>query len=88
MLDPQVVVNLLPELVVGVDLVNHGNWLLKDSGTPRDSSRPRLGGIVDECSCGERTEWPGDATPKGGSSLLAVCGTQSRLSYFVALALP
>jgi hypothetical protein len=27
MLDPQFVVNLLPELVVGVDLVKHGNWL-------------------------------------------------------------
>ena len=27
MLDPQVVVNLLPELGVGVDLVRHGNWL-------------------------------------------------------------
>jgi len=28
MLDPQVVVNLLPELSVGVDLVRHGNWLI------------------------------------------------------------
>ena len=27
MLDPQVVVNLLQELGVGVDLVRHGNWL-------------------------------------------------------------
>src|SRR5207249_1809214 len=27
MLDPQVVVNLLPELGAGVDLVRHGNWL-------------------------------------------------------------
>jgi len=27
MLDPQVVVNLLPELGVGVDLVRHGHWL-------------------------------------------------------------
>ena len=27
MLDPQVVVNLLPELGVGVDLVKHGNYL-------------------------------------------------------------
>jgi hypothetical protein len=26
MLDPQVVVNLLPELGVGVDLVSHGRW--------------------------------------------------------------
>jgi hypothetical protein len=27
MLDPQVVVNLLPKLGVGVDLVRYGNWL-------------------------------------------------------------
>ena len=27
MLDPQIVVNLLPKLGVGVDLVIHGNWL-------------------------------------------------------------
>ena len=27
MLDPQVVVNLLPELAVGVDRVRHGRWL-------------------------------------------------------------
>src|SRR6266699_4716088 len=27
MLNPQVVVNLLPELGVGVDLLRHGNWL-------------------------------------------------------------
>ena len=27
MLDPQVAVNLLPELGVGVDLVRHGHWL-------------------------------------------------------------
>ncbi len=27
MLDSQVVVNLLPELGVGVDLVRHGHWL-------------------------------------------------------------
>ena len=30
MLEPQVVVNLLPELGVGVDLVKHGSWLVKD----------------------------------------------------------
>ena len=27
MLDPQIVVNLLPKLGVGVDLGRHGNWL-------------------------------------------------------------
>ena len=30
MLEPQVVVNLLPELGVGLDLVKHGSWLVKD----------------------------------------------------------
>src|SRR5438874_13441350 len=29
MLDPQIVVNLLLELGVGVDLVRHGNWLIE-----------------------------------------------------------
>jgi len=29
MLDPQIVVNLLPKLGVGVDLVMHGHWLGK-----------------------------------------------------------
>jgi hypothetical protein len=27
MLDPQIVVNLLQELGIGVDLVRHGHWL-------------------------------------------------------------
>ena len=27
MLDPQIVVNLLPEFAVGMDLMRHGNWL-------------------------------------------------------------
>ena len=30
MLEPQVVVNLLPKLGVGLDLVKHGSWLVKD----------------------------------------------------------
>jgi hypothetical protein len=29
MLDPQVVVNLLPELGIGTDLVGHGHWLVE-----------------------------------------------------------
>ena len=32
MLDPQVVVNLLQELGVGVDLVRHGHWLGEING--------------------------------------------------------
>ena len=30
MLNPQVVVNLLPKLGVGVDLGRHGNWLIRN----------------------------------------------------------
>jgi len=61
--------------------------LVKDSGAPRGGSHQWLDRIVDEPSCGERTEWPDDGTPKGGRPLLAVCGTPSQLSCFVALAL-
>jgi hypothetical protein len=41
MLDPKVVVNLLPELGVGVDLGRHDNWV-KDSSVPR-TERPSEG---------------------------------------------
>jgi len=34
MLDPQVVVNLLTELGVGVDLVRHGNWVIWNVQSP------------------------------------------------------
>ena len=50
MLDPQVVVNLLPELGVGVDLVRHGHFLGEGfqvcRGTlpnPRRNGRPAMG---------------------------------------------
>ena len=35
MLDPQVVVNLLPEFGVVMGLVRHGNWLGEDSSVGR-----------------------------------------------------
>jgi hypothetical protein len=38
MLEPQVVVNLLPELGVGVHLVRHRSSLVKDSRMPREGS--------------------------------------------------
>jgi hypothetical protein len=38
MLDPQVVVNLLPKLGVGVDLVTIAIALVKDSSVPRNRS--------------------------------------------------
>jgi hypothetical protein len=34
MLDPQIVVNLLPELAVGVDLMRHDNWAENSSVAP------------------------------------------------------
>ena len=46
MLDPHVVVNLLP-----------------------------APGVVDERSCRERTKWPSEGLPKGGTHVLAVCVT-------------
>src|SRR4029077_524797 len=58
MLDPQVVVNLLP-----------------------------APGVVDERSCRERTKWPSEGTPQGGTRMLAVCATPCRLDHFLALAL-
>ena len=57
MLDPQVVVNLLP-----------------------------APGVADERSCRERTKWPSEGLPKGGTHVLAVCVTV-RLDNCVALAL-
>jgi hypothetical protein len=57
MLDPQVVVNLLP-----------------------------APGVVDERSCRERTKWPSEGLPKGGTHVLAVCVTV-QLDDCVALAL-
>ena len=57
MLDPQVVVNLLP-----------------------------APGVVDERSCRERTKWPSEGLPKGGTHVLAVCVT-IQLDDCVALAL-
>ena len=87
MLDPQVAVNLLPELGVGVDLVRHGTWLGEGFKHPRDDSHQGLGGIVDEPSRRTRAERPSEGTPNGGTHVLAVCATPGQLDYFVALAL-
>jgi len=59
---------------------------VKDSGASRGGSHQWLDGIIDQPSCDERTEWPGDGTPEGGRPLLGVCGTPSQLSCSVALA--
>jgi hypothetical protein len=64
MLEPQVVVNLLPELGVGVDLVKHGSWLVKD---PAEWS-VRVGGA-------STRQQPSERARKGGTLLSAVCAT-------------
>ena len=43
-------------------------------------------GVVDERSCRERTKWPSESLPKGGTHVLAVCVTV-QLDDCVALAL-
>jgi hypothetical protein len=43
-------------------------------------------GVVDERSCRERTKWPSEGLPKGGTHVLAVCLTV-QLDNCVALAL-
>ena len=43
-------------------------------------------GVVDERSCRERTKWPSEGLPKGGTHVLAVCVT-FQLDDCVALAL-
>ena len=43
-------------------------------------------GVVDERSCRERTKWPSEGLPKGGTHVLAVCVTV-QLDDCVALAL-
>ena len=42
--------------------------------------------ILDERSCRERTKWPSEGLPKGGTHVLAVCVTV-QLDNCVALAL-
>jgi hypothetical protein len=78
MLDPQIVVNLLLELGVGMDLMKHAIGLAKDSSVARD---------VDQRWRGERAVRPSKGTPKGGTHVPALCALPSQLDYFVALAL-
>ena len=44
-------------------------------------------GVDDERSCRERTKWPTEGLPKGGTHVLAVCVTLGQLDDCVALAL-
>jgi hypothetical protein len=36
-------------------------------------------GVVDERSCCERTKWPSEGSPKGGTQVLAVCVAPGQL---------
>ena len=81
MLDPQVVVNLLPELSVCLDLVRHG--YVKDLRMPRESSS------------NASPEYPTSSGPldhaptilNDGVSMLGVCAALGQLDRFVALSL-
>jgi hypothetical protein len=61
--------------------------LVKDSSARGDGSDKGLDEIVDERSFRERTEWPSEGSPNGGTHVLASCATPGQLDYFVALAL-
>ena len=87
MLDPQVVVNLLLELGVGVDLIYMAIVLVKDSRVTRDSSDKGLGKIADQRWRRERAVRPSEGIPKGGTNVVTLCATPGQLDYFVALAL-
>ena len=85
MLHPQVVVNLLPHLRVGVDLVRHCHWL-GEGFKSRDGSHQGRRGIVDEPWCYKRAPRPSKGAPKGRTQMLAVCAAPGQLDYFTALA--
>jgi len=64
MLEPQVVVNLLPELGEGVNFVKHGSWLVKD---PAEWSA-RVGGA-------STRQQPSERARQDGTHLSAVWAT-------------
>jgi hypothetical protein len=72
MLEPQIVVNLLPELGVGVDLVKHGSWLAK--GLSEWSTR------VGDASTGQQ---PSEHARKAETQLSTVRATLGQLDRFV-----
>jgi hypothetical protein len=74
MLAPQVVMNLLPKLGIGVDLVRHG--YVKDSRMSRECSS----------NANARRE-PSERARKARTQLAAVCTTLGQLIHFVVLAL-
>jgi hypothetical protein len=87
MLDPQVVVYLLPKLGVGVDLVSHCHWLGERFKYALERFLQSLGGIVDQRWHRGRAPKANLGTPKGRTHLLTVCSTLGQLDRFAALAL-
>jgi hypothetical protein len=85
MLEPQVVVNLLPELCVCVDLVKHG--YMEDSRMPRESSSNASGEWSTRVGGASTRQQPSERARKGGTHLSAVCATLGQLDDFVVLAL-
>src|SRR5262249_16322595 len=85
MLEPEVVVNLLPKLGIGVDLVRHGH--LKESGMPREG--PSNASVEWSTSDGaaNRRQQPSERVRKGGTQRAWVWGTVGQVDEFVALAL-
>jgi hypothetical protein len=83
MLEPQVVVNLLPKLGIGVDLVRHGD--VKDSRMPRECSANASA----ECSIRDGVattcKQPGEHAWKGWTVIFAVRTALSRFEHFFAL---
>ena len=75
MLEPQVVVNLLPKLGIGADLVRHG--YVKDSRIPRECSS----------NAANTRQQPSERARIGRTQLAAVCATLGQLDHFVALTL-
>src|SRR5262249_44384949 len=77
----RVLINLLPKLVVRVDLRRHSN----DSSAARDSSRRTLFRIVGGRSSREDTERPGECILKKRMQMLAASTTPGQLNHFTAL---
>ena len=60
---------------------------VKDLSALRDRSPKCSAGTADGHSFRKRAERPSEATPKGGTHVLAVCAAPGQLEYFVALVL-
>jgi hypothetical protein len=85
MLEPQVVVNPLLKLGIGVALVKHG--YVKDSRMPgEDSSNASVDWSSRRGGASTRQQ-PSEHTRKGRKRLAAVYATLGQLDHFVVLAL-